>query len=414
MIRRFSTLPLARFSVLGLAAWTAILPACGIRGQHNQEFVQQAREKIDGLKSGLDWQMAQQQFLAGDLDKALKTVDSSIALNGKVASAHILRARILMEKGDLEGARGSLLSAEKLDDKNAEAQYYLGVIFERYTQTEPALARYQRAAELDSKNAQYLVAAADMLVESKRLDEADALLANPPETLMYNAAVKHTRGRLAMRRGDSTLAESLLEEARLLSPDDSGVLEDLLRAQMSNRRFNQAELTASQLLKQPGAADRSDLKVIRSQCLVEIGQLTEARKLLGEVTERSDADRQAWLLLGEVSARLQDHARLRAVGSRLIALAPERYEGYLYRAMHLRGAGQLDAALESATQATARAGSSGVPFVYRAILLKDANRLGEARSAAVQAAQVDPESKAARQLIELIDRSAAVAAVGTE
>lgn len=401
------------FSVLTLVLVTAA-GGCGARGEHNREFVKEAKTKIDGLKSGLDWQMAQQQFLAGDLEKALKTVDSSITLNDKVAAAHILRGRIHMERGDLEQARTSLVRATELDEKSAEAVYYLGLVHERFSQRDKALAMYKKAAELDQKNPQYLIAASDMLVEQGELAEADELLAKPPEALAFSHALRHTRGRIAMLRKDYVAAETFLDEARLLNTEDGTVLEDLFRAQLANRRFAQAELTVSTLRKEPGAKDRRDLKTMHAQCLMEMGQLAEARTLLIEVTDQADADRQAWLLLGDLCVRMQDAPRLRQVGNRLVALSPERFEGYLYRAMNLRAANQLDAAIEAAAQATARASGSALPFVYRAMLLKDAGRLEEARSAATHAAQVDPQSRAARQLVELMASTPAVAGVGEQ
>jgi tetratricopeptide (TPR) repeat protein len=402
---------LTKFSVLTLLVAAAGPLGCGARGQHNREFAQQAQIKMDGLKSGLEWQMAQQQFLAGDLEKALSTVEKSIELNPKVARAHVLKGRILMERGNLEGARLALLEAAKLDEKLADAPYYLGVIHERFTQREEALTWYTAAAKLDPGNAQYIIAAADMLVENGELARADSLLAEPGDALKHNAAIRHTRGRIAALQEDPERAEALLTEASLLAPDDAVVLEDLLRAQLANGKFAQAELTAASILKMPGMQDRPDIQRQRAECLMEMGQLADARSVLLDLTARYESDAAAWRLLGEVCVRTQDTPRLRNVAARLIALSPERFEGYLYRAMHLRGAGQLPAAIDSASQATARAGGSSLPFIYRAMLLKDAGKLDEARSAAAHAAQIDPESQVARQLVELLDRSASIASV---
>src|SRR5689334_14733375 len=96
--------PIRSGSALALAACLAALTGCAGHGQYTQEGIKTAEERLAQMKSGTEWQMAQQQFLAGDLDKALKTVDSSIGLNPKVAKSHTLRGRILIEKGQLEAA----------------------------------------------------------------------------------------------------------------------------------------------------------------------------------------------------------------------------------------------------------------------------------------------------------------------
>ncbi len=78
--------------------------------------------------------------------------------------------------GRLEEARASFLSAETLDPTFVEAQYYLGIVHERFNDAEEALTRYQRAMQLDPANAQYVVAAGEMLVHLGRVDEAERML----------------------------------------------------------------------------------------------------------------------------------------------------------------------------------------------------------------------------------------------
>ena len=116
MNRTTRTSRLIRAATLALATLTAAaLTGCGALGKHGQftqEHLNQAQEKMTMLKSGTEWQMAHQQFLAGDLDKALKTVDRSIAMNGTVPKSHLLRGRIMLEKSRLEEARQEFLTAQ--------------------------------------------------------------------------------------------------------------------------------------------------------------------------------------------------------------------------------------------------------------------------------------------------------------
>src|SRR5262245_43766148 len=87
------------------------LAGCAQHGEYTKKHLNEAAERMSQMKSGTEWEMARQQYLAGDLDKALKTVDRSITLNDKVAKSHVLRGRILIEKGRMEEARQSLLKA---------------------------------------------------------------------------------------------------------------------------------------------------------------------------------------------------------------------------------------------------------------------------------------------------------------
>ena len=305
------------------------------------------------LKSGTEWQMAQQQFFAGDLDKALKTVNRSLAINPNVTKSHVLKGRILIEKGRLEEARDCLLTAEKLDDKSVDAQYFLGIVHEQFNQPEDALARYNKAAELDTANPQYPVAAAEMLVQLHRLDEAEQLLNAKKTTFQYNAAVRQSLGHISQLRGDHAAAVIAFNEAMLLVPDDTAILEDLAQAQFAAGMFSEAEYSLTRLLEDPKNIDRRDLKSMRSKCLVNTNRPVEARTILLEITADQEAARDlaCWIDLGNVCAVLKDKGNLRNASQRAIALQPDRHEGYTLRAMGQRLDGRTEEALTSTDEA---------------------------------------------------------------
>lgn len=401
----------AMFSAPLALALLAGLGGCAAQSSYNKEHVQKAQEKIGGLKSGIEWQMAEQQFKAGDLDKALKTVDTSISLNDRVANSHVLRARILMEKGDLEQARASLLKAESIDEKSVDAQYYLGVLHERISQPDKALVRYQKAMTLEPQNAQYAVAAAETLVDLNRVREAEALLATQGESLSNSSAIRHAQARISMFKRDYPAAIVQLEQARLLAPDENAILEDLLQAQMAAGQFPAAESTAAQLLKQDANAQRADLVLAQARCLAKMERYTEARTALLRLTDADKADADTWRFLGEVCAKMGDFNRLRSIGSRLVSMDHQRYEGYLFRAMHFRWAGDLNSALEQSSQAASNAQGSAVPLLYRAMLLQQAGRIDEARSTTQQAAQFKDAGQAAHQLMDVLGANASATKV---
>src|SRR5262245_50133544 len=141
--------PLARIALTVLLSCTLVVfSGCMGQGKWTKEGAVKAQDKMNVLKSGTDWGMAHQQFLAGDLEKSLKTIDRSIALNPNVPKSHILRGRIMLERTRLEDARAEFLEAERLDPANVDAQYYLGIVHERVSEPDEALARYRKAMEI--------------------------------------------------------------------------------------------------------------------------------------------------------------------------------------------------------------------------------------------------------------------------
>ena len=140
-------------AAVSIAALVA-LAGCGGHGQYTKEGMTAAQARQQQFKSAQVYDMSRQAFLAGDLDKALKHIDRCVQMNPSVAKSQVLRGRILSERGDLEHAVEAFLQAEALDPKNVEAQYYLGIVYERFTQKDKALERYLKAAELGTTDPQ--------------------------------------------------------------------------------------------------------------------------------------------------------------------------------------------------------------------------------------------------------------------
>lgn len=388
---------------------TATLTGCGMgkHGQYTQEHLNQAQEKMTMLKSGTEWQMAHQQFLAGDLDKALKTVDRSIAMNGTVPKSHLLRGRIMLEKSRLEEARQEFLTAQKIDPAFVEAYYYLGIVYERVNQSDEALASYTKAMDLDSANAQYVVAAAEMLINQNKFDEANQLLTDRKQYLQYNAAIRQTMGHIAELKSDHAGAVTLFTEALLLAPGDQSISEDLVQAQISTAQYADAESLLGKLLNKEENKSRRDLRAMRAKCLIALNRPVDARTALQELTADKDgsADLRSWIDLGNVCAILHDKGGLRNAMQRVTAMAPDRPEGYMLKAMFCRQDNRLNDALAAAEVATTKAGKNSAPFVLKAIIQQDLGQVAEARTTLVQAQQVDPQNPQAGALLQSIDRN---------
>jgi len=190
---------LTAVALLALLGWAAIVaPGCRGHGDYTKEHVSGAKKKMDALKSGTEWQMAHQAFLAGDLDKAMRHCDYSISLNDNVARSHVLRGRIFMEMGNLEQSSIAFSKAETLDPVNVDTQYFQGILAERLTRTQDALTRYQKAAELDPSNSQYPVAAAEMLIDLNRIADAKAYLVASRDRFDHSAGICQTLGQIAL------------------------------------------------------------------------------------------------------------------------------------------------------------------------------------------------------------------------
>lgn len=397
---------------LSFAAGVAIAGAslsggCGSgHGKYTTEGLNAAQNRMATIKAGTQWDMARQQFLVGDLSKALKSVDQSIAVNDSVAKSHNLRGRILVELGQLESASESFKRALLIDPSFVESHYYLGVLHERFGELEEALDKYQAAAALDPSNAQYTIAAAEMLIEAGRLDKAESLLSQGRSFFEHNAGVRQTLGHVALMRGDASKAVTLFHEAQLLDPEDSSILEDLALAQMKAGDYVEAEYTLRRIMKDKEIAKRRDLQQLHARCLVALDRPVEARTILLGITsdERGVNDVDAWIDLGQVAVMLGDFQRVRIAAGRIAAIAPNRFEGPLLAAFWMRDRGDLAGALKSADTARRLANRiDPTPSIVRGMILREMGRLSEAEASFAEALSIAPNDQRARRLVASVN-----------
>jgi len=393
--------------VAALALLAALAGGCAGNGRYTSEHSSAAQQKMAILKAGTEWDMGRQAFLAGDLDKALKKVDASLSLNDQVPKSHVLKGRIQLEQGDLGGALESLHTAEALDPQNADAQYFLGVVYERLDQLEVAYEHFSKASELDDYNPSHAVAAAEMLIDLDRLDEAREYLESGPG-FEHHAGVRLTLGHIAMMQGESELAVELFEQARLLSPESTDIVEELVRAQIDTGRFREAELNLATLLDDKANASRRDLQHMRCRCLLALDRPVDARQVYHSLTrgQEGQADVEAWIGLGNVSFMLSDNRTLRQAASRVVALDQNRHEGYALTAMWFRRQGDNEAALESVHDALSVSPDDANLLAFQGMVLMDLGRFDEARQSLVAAPNAAPNRAVFRNMLLQADQRA--------
>lgn len=390
----------------GVTIGIALVGGCaGSHGAYTTEGLNVARDRMAVIKSGTQWDMARQEFLTGDLNKALKSVDESIAINESVPKSHTLRGQILMELGQLEQASKALTRALAIDPSFTEAHYYLGVLYERFGELDSALDKYQAAAALAPSNAQYTLASAEVLLDMGRLAAAKTLLNQKKSDFEHNAGIRQTLAHIASMEHDAPLAAKLFGEARMLDPDDESIMEDLAVAQVEAEQYVEAEYTLRLLLKKPAQKDRRDLKQLEARCLVALDRPVEARSILLGLTSDdaglSDVD--AWVELGQVAYMLGDMQRVRIAAGRVRTLDPTRYEGPLLRALWERAKGNLEGALTSASKAqTLVQGADNGPAVVRGLILHQMGRQQDAKESALDALSINPNDEGAKKLLALV------------
>lgn len=369
-------------------------------GKRNAEHVSVAKQKMEGIKAATEFKMAEQAFLAGDLPKALKHVDYSLSLNRDVARSHVLRGRVLAEMGNVEAANECLKLAQAIEPKNVDAEYYLGTIAERIERREEALEHYLKASELDTTNPQYAIASAEMMMELGQIEKAQTYLNSHAANFDHNAGIRQTLGHIAMMQNKPEEAATLFNEARLLQPEDQTITEDLIRAQIATKRYAEAEYNLNRTLLAKENKDRRDLKHMRATCLILLDRPVEAREILINLTtdQAGASDVDAWAELGQVAYMLRDYPRVKQCANRVTAIAPNRADGYVLKALSQRKTGDLAGARKS-IQTAVNISRTSDNLVLLGMIQQDMNENEAARLSFAEALRVNPNDGNAGMLL---------------
>ena len=396
---------------LGALSCTVALAGCSAQSNRNQLFATEAQGRMDAVKAATQWDMAQQQFLAGDLDKALRTVETSIAIHDRVAKSHLLKGRILLELDALEPSITALSDAIEIAPENPEPHYYTGIVHERLSAPTKALTSYERASSLDPRNPQYLLAAAEMEIQLGLLEEATRRLSVASSSFEHNAGIRQTLGHIAMMQGNTDDAVRHFEEACLLGPDDPGLLEDLSRAQLTVGDYAGAEYTLRRLLRD--SANASDAERMLARCLIALERPVEARDLLIKRvnTDAGNSDVESWIDLGGVCLQLGDRFRQRQAGTRVPALAPNRIDGYAHPAWGHHIEGRHEDALKVLDRAKSITREVSDVAILQSLILRETGESERALAVLSDAQKTDPQNQMLARLMADINNDSVIADV---
>lgn len=390
-----------------LASSAMFITGCGT--PNSQKVRTEANERVMFVKAQLHFDQANQAFATGQLDKALREVETSIAVYDKHAPYFVLLGRVYLETHRLELAMKAFQRAQEMAPTSAEAHYFAGIVNQRWSRHTDAAECYLRAYELEQENPQYLLAAAEAFITIKRFAEAERLVVSKLSYFEHNAAMRQLLAQLALLQGDPTRATTLYREARTLNPEDLLLHEELARAEFTAGQFAQCLHSVRQIMSRLGEK-RPDLLHLEARCLTMMDQTTDARNVYLELSRVAPTNIDVWIELGNLAYAIGDFTRVAQAGVQAIAIAPERFEGYLLKGLFERHRGRLNESLVLFEQAATLSPDAVMPQLMLGSALAQNGDLDGAIAAYGRAVRNDPDNARARAMLDQAIRQSSVIA----
>lgn len=202
-------------------------------------------------------------------DESLKYLNQAVALDPKHAPSYRLMGLIQFRKKNYAEAAAAFEKYLELVPGDSEALANLGYVHESLGQADKAEADYRKAVALD-RNANASFGLAKLLLAQKRLPEA---LDSARQAVAGNdksAAANNLLGVILNQMGKYGEAETSLQNALLLAPDDVNVSVNLGIACINNKQFARARELYERVLprvQDPALKEKIDgyLKLIKDQ-----------------------------------------------------------------------------------------------------------------------------------------------------
>jgi protein O-GlcNAc transferase len=386
----------------GLLA-SLLLSACAPRASGVQAR-READERFRRTTSLVSFDQAKQAFETGELDKARKEVEAAIARSDKEAKYWSLLGRIELEAKRLERAQTAFGKAIENDPKFAEPYYYRAIVFQRWNQPAKAIEDYLKASELAPEKIAYLLAAAEVMIATRELDEARMLLLPKLAQFEHNAAMHELLGDISFLKGDDVSAARSYERALVIDMEAPLLAEKLVatyfRAGEWQRCLDAARRQRAMVAKDANgrrAEIPSDVYRYEGRSLAMLGRTADARAIFVEQTRAYPEEAEAWRDLATASLASGDLSRAEQAADRLVALAGDDASGYTLRGLVAEGRGRLDEAVRWHRLAVARDPKSIEALTALGLALERSGKRHEGLEVLGKAMKMDPESPIARR-----------------
>jgi len=393
-----------------LVSMILLVPACAPRSA-GLEARKEAATRFQRTTSLVSFDQAKQAFEAGELDKARKEVENAIARSNREARYWSLLGRIEQESKRLDKALVAFEKAIECDPTLAEAYYYRGIVYQRWNESDKAIADYLKASELDPERISNLLAAAELMITARKLEDARTLLLSKLAYFEHNSAMHELLGDIALMSGDAKAAAISYERATMIDPEAPLLSEKLIAALFDAGEYQKCLDSARRQREHAASAQTSGKRFIpardtlrqEGRSLSMLGRVSEARIVFSDTVSEYPEDVDAWRDLAGAALELGDLSRAQSAAERLIALSTDDASGYTLRGLIAEAKSEFPEAVRWHRLACDRAPKSPDTLFGLALALRQMGKNEECAKVLREALAIDPKSELAQRALAIVN-----------
>ena len=283
-----------------------ILLGIGLTGcqQFHQKHKKDAQGRWNDARVKVALKLTNEQYHSGQFDKSLETAKTVLEMHPQSLEGRILTARIHLEKDNPIQARDYLASCLEIDPHCSQANYYLGILYERFKDMEQSLEYYQKAWSEDPQNDAYLLAVLETLVTMERHADALNIIVEHVDQFKQDASIHMVAGNIFTHMGQYEQALSSYKKARRIDPANFKIKEELAYA---NHRLGHAReaLALFQELDNEQPSRQEDESwaylVAMGDCHMQLGEYHKAKRAFEKVSEVDQLNPHIWTWLAKTA-----------------------------------------------------------------------------------------------------------------
>lgn len=391
---------------LGVVLALAGVVGCESGGSKNKGDKNAATAHWRAARASVLLTLANDQFKSGQFDQARVSIADALKLLPDNPEVRTLSGRIALEQGNLELAEAEFRTAQSVDPNYAAADYYLGIVMQRWQRLPLALELYAEAARKNPMEVGYITAQAEMLVALDRSADALLLLQQALPRFDSSADLRGAVGQVLLTQKRYTDAADMLRQALLLSPQDDVLRETLARAQFQAGNYSDAADTLQRLLRNDRFRDRADLHTLLGECHLEAGRPHEARASF-ETASTLQPNNIAYILnLAKAALEVNDHRRAEIAVRRALAISPADSQANLLLGYIRMEQGKLPEALAAFRRSAQSDARDPMPLSMSGLVLERLGRKEEAMREYAKALEIRPNDELARRLMNQLAATA--------